>query len=253
MDSVRPVRPVGPVRPGTQAPREDQMPAAPAQRILIVDDDQQILRVLRISLRARGYATETAASASAALAAAERNPPDLVVLDLGLPDLSGVAVVTSLRRWSTVPIIVLSGSALNSDKVLALDAGADDFVSKPFDIEELLARMRAALRRAADVPDLTTVTIGGHAIDLAARTVAGPGGHVELTPTEWQLLHALVRRAGRLVSQAELAAEVPGRARSAGGGYLRVHLMHLRQKLEADPVRPAHLITEPGLGYRFLP
>lgn len=220
-------------------------------RVLITDSDTQLVRVLRISLGRQGYQTEAAANGRAALTVAARRPPGLVLLDLYLPDMPGVEVIHSLRRWSHAPIIVLSGRARTGDTVAALDAGADDFITKPFDMDELLARVRALSRRAGWAHDIAQVRIGGHTVDLARHVVTGPQDHVELTPTEWEILEVLVRNAGRLVSQAQLLTEVGGPAYLKGTRSLRVHMAHLRRKLEADPARPAHLQTEPGMGYRF--
>jgi two-component system KDP operon response regulator KdpE len=221
--------------------------------VLVVDDDRQLLRALRINLSARSYQVATAADGVTALAAASRNPPELVVLDLGLPDMHGVTVVEGLRGWSHVPIIVLSARHAEADKVEALDAGADDYVTKPFGMDELLARMRAALRRSAPAPESPVVTTEAFTVDLAAKRVVTPAGAVRLTPTEWQLLEVLVRHPDRLVSHKHLLREVWGPAYQTETNYLRVHLANLRRKLEPDPARPRHLVTEPGIGYRFVP
>jgi two-component system KDP operon response regulator KdpE len=220
-------------------------------RVLVIEDEPQILRVLRVNLRRHGYEADIARSGRAALAAAAQHPPALVVLDLDLPDARGVEVIRSLRRWSRAPIIVLSGRTRTRDTVEALDAGADDYVIRPFDMDELMARLRALARRAGDVSDIATVRMGGHTVDLAQRIVTGPEGEVELTPTEWEILEVLVRNAGKLVSQAQLLTEVGGAAYLRGRDSLRVHMTHLRYKLESDPARPRHLRTEPGMGYRF--
>jgi two-component system, OmpR family, KDP operon response regulator KdpE len=220
-------------------------------RVLVIEDEPQILRVLRVNLRRHGYETDVATSGRAALAAAARRPPALVVLDLDLPDARGVEVIRSLRRWSRAPIVVLSGRTRSRDTVEALDAGADDYVTRPFDIGELMARLRAVARRAGDVNDVATVCVGGHTVDLARHIVTGAEGEVELTPTEWEILEVLVRNAGRLVSQAQLLTEVGGSAYLRERNSLRVHMTHLRHKLESDPSRPRHLRTEPGMGYRF--
>jgi len=220
-------------------------------RVLVIDDEPQIVRVLRTVLEKHGYQTDTALTGQAALAAAARRPPALVVLDLDLPDMKGVEVIRSFRRWSRAPIIVLSGRARSRDKVEALDAGADDYVTKPFSTDELLARLRAALRRAGDVSDIAQVCVGGHMVDLARHVVLGPEGEVELTPTEWEVLEVLVRNAGKLVSQPQLLTEVGGADYLRESNSLRVLLTRLRHKLEYDPARPRHLITEPGMGYRF--
>jgi two-component system KDP operon response regulator KdpE len=221
--------------------------------VLVVDDDPQILRALRITLRAGGYRVDTAASGAGALRAAAERHPDVVVLDLGLPDLDGAEVIRRLRGWSTVPVIVLSARTDSPDKVAALDAGADDYVTKPFGTAELLARLRAAVRRAATatVEGDATIDAGDFVVDLAAKQVHRGGHEVHLTPTEWQVLEALVRRRGRLVSRRDLLREVWGPAYSTETHYLRVYLAQLRRKLEPEPSHPRHLVTEPGMGYRF--
>jgi two-component system, OmpR family, KDP operon response regulator KdpE len=224
-------------------------------RVLVVDDEPQILRALRINLRARGYDVTEAADGTEALEVAAAHPPDLVVLDLGLPDLDGIEVIRGLRGWTGVPIIVLSGRAGSEDKVAALDAGADDYVTKPFGVDELLARIRAVTRRAtAPGEAVPVVEIGGHTVDLAAHAVRRPGGDdVRLTPTEWHLLEILVRNSGKLVGQRQLLREVWGPQYGSETHYLRQYMAQLRRKLEADPARPRHLLTEPGMGYRFQP
>ena len=223
-------------------------------RILVVDDEPQILRALRINLRVRNYEVDTAATGSEALTAAGRHPPDLVLLDLGLPDLEGVEVIEGLRGWTQAPIIVLSGRADSTDKVEALDAGADDYVTKPFGMEELLARMRAALRRAAPAADEPVVWLGDLVIDLAAKTVTSDGdGTIRLTPTEWHLLEVLLRNPGKLLTQRQLLTDVWGPGYADASGNLRLYMAQLRRKLEPDPARPRWLLTEPGMGYRFQP
>jgi len=222
-------------------------------RVLIVDDEPQLLRALRINLRARQYDVDTAADGASALATAARRPPDLVILDLGLPDLDGVEVVRGLRGWCSAPIIVLSARETQADKVAALDAGADDYVTKPFGMDELLARLRAALRRATLTEDAPMVRTEAFTVDLAAKRVHTPAGEVRLTPTEWHLLEVLVRHPGKLVSQRQLLQEVWGPAYSSETHYLRVYLAQLRRKLEPDPTTPRYLVTEPGMGYRFHP
>ena len=223
-------------------------------RVLVVNDEPQILRALRINLRVRNYEVDTAATGSEALTAAGRHPPDLVLLDLGLPDLEGVEVIGGLRGWTQAPIIVLSGRADSTDKVEALDAGADDYVTKPFGMEELLARMRAALRRAAPAADEPVVRLGGLVIDLAAKTVTSDGdGTVRLTPTEWHLLEVLLRNQGKLLTQRQLLTDVWGPGYADASGNLRLYMAQLRRKLEPDPARPRWLLTEPGMGYRFQP
>ncbi|MEU0568050.1 response regulator [Nonomuraea sp. NPDC005983] len=220
-------------------------------RVLIVDDEPQILRALRINLVARHYEVAVAADGSSALKQAADWSPDLVILDLGLPDLDGVDVIHGLRGWSQVPIIVLSGRVSNYDKIDALDAGADDYVTKPFGIEELLARVRAVSRRAAvREAELARVQVGEHVVDLTSKTISGG---VRLTPTEWHLLEILLRNPGKLISQRQLLVEVWGDKHLKETHYLRQYLAQLRKKLERDPGRPVHLITEPGMGYRFNP
>lgn len=221
-------------------------------RVLVVDDEPRLVRALRINLRARGYEVDTAADGRGALAAAARRAPDVVVLDLGLPDMDGAEVIEGLRGWSTAPIVVLSARHSSQDKVQALDAGADDYVTKPFGMDELLARLRAAVRRAAPGDDGPAVLeAGAFTVDLSARKVLRDGAEVRLTPTEWRILELLVQNAGRLVAQRQILHEVWGPAYGTETNYLRVYLAQLRRKLEADPARPRHLITEPGMGYRF--
>src|SRR5579871_2022036 len=222
-------------------------------RVLVVDDEPQILRALRINLRVRGYDVRVAATAADALEQAGRHPPDLVILDLGLPDLDGVEVIEGLRGWTKAPIIVLSGRADSVDKVEALDAGADDYVTKPFGVEELLARMRAAVRRTGTPEDLPRIQLGDLVIDLAAKRVIGPGEDVRLTPTEWHLLEVLLRNPGKLLSRNQLLTEVWGPGYADATGNLRLYMAQLRRKLEPDPARPRWLITEPGMGYRYQP
>lgn len=222
-------------------------------KVLIVDDEPQILRALRINLRARQYDVEVAADGNTALKTAAAYHPDLIVLDLGLPDIDGVDVIRGVRGWTEAPIIVLSGRAGSQDKVEALDAGADDYVTKPFGVDELLARMRAVTRRhstQADAP--TTVQIGQYTVDIASHRVSGDGEDVRLTPTEWHLLSVLVRNPGKLVSQRHLLREVWGPRYGSETNYLRQYMAQLRRKLEADPAHPRQLLTEPGMGYRFL-
>ncbi|MGA5521869.1 response regulator [Streptomyces pseudogriseolus] len=220
-------------------------------RVLVVDDDPSIVRALVINLRARQYEVDSAEDGAGALRAAARHP-DVVVLDLGLPDMDGVDVIRRLREWSRVPILVLSARHASGEKVQALDAGADDYVTKPFGMDELLARLRAAVRRAepADGGDLVVHT-ETFTVDLAAKKVHRDGRDVRLTPTEWHLLEVLVRGGGRLVGQKQLLREVWGPSYGTETNYLRVYMAQLRRKLEADPSRPRHLITEPGMGYRF--
>jgi two-component system KDP operon response regulator KdpE len=228
-------------------------------RVLVIDDEPQIVRALRINLRVRSYQVDTATTGSQALEVAARHPPDLVILDLGLPDLDGVHVIEGLRGWTQAPIIVLSGRADSTDKVEALDAGADDYVTKPFGMEELLARMRAAVRRAAPEADEPQIRLGELVVDLAAKRVtrdgaadAGQAG-IRLTPTEWHLLEVLLRNPGKLLSQRQLLTEVWGPGYADAAGNLRLYMAQLRRKLEPDPARPRWLLTEPGMGYRYQP
>ena len=244
-------------------------------RVLVIDDEPQILRALRINLRARRYEVSVAATGTEALEVAAAHPPDLVILDLGLPDMDGVDVIGGLRGWTKVPIIVLSGRADSTDKVEALDAGADDYVTKPFGMDELLARMRAAVRRtpAAEVPP--RVRLGDLTVDLAAKRVSRDAGgrsriraeaneaadgadpqadgDIRLTPTEWHLLEVLLRNPGKLLSHRQLLNDVWGPGSDNAGGNLRLYMAQLRRKLEPDPARPRWLVTEPGMGHRYQP
>ncbi|MDP9182092.1 MAG: response regulator [Actinomycetota bacterium] len=223
-------------------------------RVLVVDDDRALARALAINLKARSYEVDVALTGAEALAIAGRRLPDAVVLDLGLPDMDGVEVLQGLRGWTSVPVLVLSARGEQAEKVAALDAGADDYVTKPFGMEELLARLRAAVRRAApSTEDLPVVVTADFTVDLVARRVTTPAGEVRLTPTEWHLLEVLVRNPGRMVSQRTLLHEVWGPAYEKETHYLRVYLAQLRRKLEPDPSHPVHLITESGMGYRFEP
>ena len=226
-------------------------------RVLVVDDEPQILRALSINLKARHYDVVTAATGGEALHLAAAQPPDLVILDLGLPDLDGVDVVHGLRGWTSAPIIILSGRSGSADKVGALDAGADDYITKPFAVDELLARMRAVSRRVTTEDAEPVVTFGPTTVDLPAHRVTFDDGatssEVRLTPTEWHLLEVLLRHPGKLLSQKLLLAEVWGPGFETAGGNLRVYMAQLRRKLEPDPARPRHLLTEPGMGYRFQP
>jgi two-component system, OmpR family, KDP operon response regulator KdpE len=222
-------------------------------RVLVVDDEAGLRRAMAINLRARGYEVALAADGAEALAAASSTTPDAVVLDLGLPDMDGVAVIERLRGWCRAPIIVLSARQTQDDKVVALDAGADDYVTKPFGMDELLARLRAALRRRPSAADVPIVETPSFTIDLAAKEARGvDGGAIRLTPTEWHLLEVLIRSEGRLVPQRDLLQEVWGPAYETETNYLRVYMAQLRRKLEPEPARPRHLITEPGMGYRFV-
>jgi two-component system, OmpR family, KDP operon response regulator KdpE len=228
--------------------------------VLIVEDEPALLRALRINLRARGYDVATAAAGAEGLAAARRHPPDVVLLDLGLPDIDGGEVIRELRGWSRAPVIVLSGRAGSGDKIGALDAGADDYVTKPFDMEELLARLRAALRRGDPAPSGTKFSIGAYEIDTAAHTIVrvreadgGEHGELHLTPTEWRLLEVLLSAPGQLIGSQRLLGGVWGPGFERSTHYLRFHMAGLRRKLEDDPHRPRHLLTEPGMGYRYQP
>jgi two-component system, OmpR family, KDP operon response regulator KdpE len=221
-------------------------------RVLVVDDEASILRALRINLTARRYEVSTATDGAAGLSAAARERPDVMIVDLGLPDMDGCDVIKGIRGWSAVPIIVLSVRERESQKVAALDAGADDYVTKPFGMDELLARLRAAVRRASPGIDEPVVVTGDFTVDMAAkRVVLASNGTVRLTPTEWQLLEALVRNRGRLVTQRQLLQDVWGPAYATESNYLRVYMAQLRRKLEPDPSSPRYLLTEPGMGYRF--
>ncbi len=242
-------------------------------RLLVVDDEPQLIRALRITLTARGYQVRTAVDGRHALADAASHPPEVVILDLGLPDMDGVDVIRGLRGWTSAPIIVLSGRTSSADKVEALDAGADDYVTKPFGVDELLARLRALTRRTAGDSDPPTVEIGDFSIDVTARRVVRArvtnrsvtpgdddddddmtvGADVRLTPTEWHILEIMVRHPGKLITQRHLLTEVWGPAYTDEVGYLRQYLARLRRKLEPDPARPRHLLTEPGMGYRLVP
>ena len=222
-------------------------------RVLVIDDEPQILRAMRINLSARGYEVITAANGTAALRAAAERRPDVVILDLGLPDISGIEVLAGLRGLLTAPVIVLSARTDSSDKVAALDAGADDYVTKPFGMDEFLARLRAAVRRAAASADTDEPVIetDSFTVDLTAKRVTRHGAEVHLTPTEWGMLEMLVRNRGKLVGREELLREVWGPGYATETHYLRVYLAQLRRKLEDDPSHPRHLITEAGMGYRF--
>ena len=221
-------------------------------RVLVVDDEPQLRRALQISLRARGFEVLLAADGTEALHLFRTSQPEIVVLDIGLPDLDGLAVLAAIRRQSTVPVIMLSARADSADKVDALDAGADDYVTKPFGMDELLARLRAAIRRADTAPDAGPVVVtASFTVDLTAKKVIRDGEVVHLTPTEWGMLEMLVRHRGRLVTQAELLREVWGPAYSTESNYLRVYLAQLRRKLEPEPGKPRHLITDQRMGYRF--
>jgi two-component system, OmpR family, KDP operon response regulator KdpE len=222
-------------------------------RVLVIDDEAPILRALKINLTARKYEVSTAADGASGLAAMARDRPDVLILDLGLPDMDGTEVIRGVRGWTSTPIIVLSAWGQESQKVAALDAGADDYVTKPFGMDELLARLRAAVRRASPAPDEPVVTTAEFTVDLARKRVTRGDADVRLTPTEWQVLEVLVRNADRLVTQRQLLAEVWGPGYQTEANYLRVYMANLRRKLEPDPSAPRYLLTETGMGYRFLP
>lgn len=221
-------------------------------RILIADDDPQMLRALRITLAARGYEIVAASDGKAALDAAIKTHPDVVVLDLGMPGLTGIEVIAALRGWTQIPILVVSGRSESWDKVEALDAGADDYVTKPFSADELLARIRALSRRAPVVTDEPVVEFGDVVVDLAAHSVTRNGSSVRLTPTEWRMLEVLLRNHDRLVTRETLLTEVWGPQYTSDTGYLRLYLAQLRKKLEPEPSSPRFLLTEAGLGVRFV-
>ena len=217
----------------------------------MVDDEPQLVRALTTNLRVRGYEVESASTGEEAVELAARVHPDLLILDLGLPGISGIEVIEAVRVWSKVPILVLSVRDGERDKVRALDAGADDYVTKPFGIEELLARVRAATRRAAPVAEAALVETEDFVVDLAARQVRNDAGQVRLTPTEWHIIETLARHHDKLVTQRELLRQVWGPGYETETNYLRVYMAQLRRKLEPDPSHPRVLITEPGMGYRL--
>jgi two-component system KDP operon response regulator KdpE len=223
-------------------------------RVLVVEDDPQLVRALVINLQARKYGVDAAPDGATALRLAAAYQPDVVMLDLGLPDMDGIDVLKALRGWTRVPVLVLSARQGSEEKVAALDAGADDYITKPFNMNELLARLRAAVRRTEDTPlapETTLVETGDFSIDLFAKKVVREGRDVRLTPTEWHLLEILVTHPGRLITQKHLLQEVWGVSQSNKTNYLRVYMAQLRRKLETDPAHPRYLITEPGMGYRF--
>ena len=222
-------------------------------RVLIADDDPQLVRALRITLASHGYDVLAAPDGAAAVALAAKLPPDLVMLDLGMPRLDGVGVIRALRGWTTAPIIVVSGRTGSADKIEALDAGADDYVTKPFQIDELLARLRALSRRTGGVAESPVVTFGDVTIDLAAKAVTRADTSVHLTPTEWQMLEFLARNPGALVTRQTLLREIWSSDQVSDSGYLRLYMSQLRKKLETDPANPRHLLTESGMGYRLVP
>jgi two-component system KDP operon response regulator KdpE len=222
-------------------------------KVLVIDDEPPILHALRINLAARQYEVSTAADGATGLAAMARDRPDVLILDLGLPDMDGTDVIRGVRGWTSTPIIVLSAWGQESQKVAALDAGADDYVTKPFGMDELLARLRAAVRRATPAPAEPVVSTPDFTVDLSAKRVSRDDADVRLTPTEWQLLEVLVRNADRLVSQRQLLQEVWGPSYLTEASYLRVYVANLRRKLEPNPSKPRYLLTEAGMGYRFRP
>jgi two-component system KDP operon response regulator KdpE len=222
-------------------------------RILVVDDEPQLLRGLRVNLEARGYDVDVAADGSSALNAASSRRPDVVILDLGLPDIDGLEVIRGLRVWGSMPIVVLSAREQEPEKVAALDAGADDYVTKPFGMGELLARIRAAERRAVPGAETPVMITADFQVDIAAKRVERNGEEVHLTPTEWHLVEILVRNPGKLVAQRRLLQEVWGPRYEQETNYLRVYMAQIRRKLEPDPAHPCYFFTEPGMGYRFEP
>ncbi len=224
-------------------------------RVLVVDDEPQILRALRINLSVRDYDVRTAATGKEALRIAADFRPEVIVLDLGLPDMSGIDVLGGLRGWLSAPVIVLSARTDSSDKVQALDAGADDYVTKPFGMDEFLARLRAAVRRSSttEAGSDPIVETSSFTVDLANKIVTRHGAEVHLTPTEWGILELLVRNSGKLVTREQLLTEVWGPTYAKSSHYLRVYLAQLRRKLEDDPAHPVHLVTEAGMGHRFRP
>ncbi|RUQ05212.1 response regulator [Microbacterium sp. HSID17254] len=221
-------------------------------KLLIADDDPQMVRALRITLAAHGYEVVVAADGAAAIAVAAQTHPDLIMLDLGMPRLDGIEVIQALRGWTSVPIIVVSGRTGSADKVEALDAGADDFVTKPFQVDELLARLRALSRRAVAANGESVVAFGDVVVDLATKTVTRAGTRVHLTPTEWRMLEHLARHPGALVTRQDLLKEIWGSAQVSDSGYLRLYMSQLRKKLEREPSAPVHLLTESGMGYRLV-
>ncbi|MGW1767047.1 response regulator [Streptomyces sp. NPDC002073] len=227
-------------------------------RVLVVEDDPQLVRALKINLQARKFEVEEASDGGSALRLAAARKPDVIVLDLGLPDMDGIEVIKSVRGWSRIPILVLSARHTSEDKIRALDAGADDYVTKPFSMDELLARLRAATRRqeapeASQADEVSVVTTDEFTVDLVAKKVHRGARTVRLTPTEWHLLEILITHPGRLITQSRLLLEVWGPTYGENTNYLRVYMAQLRRKLEADPSHPRYLITEPGMGYRFEP
>ena len=221
-------------------------------KVLIADDDPQLVRALRITLAAHGYEVVAAPDGNAAITLASKERPDIYIVDLGMPRLDGVGLIQAVRGWSRAPIIVVSGRTGSADKVEALDAGADDYVIKPFQIDELLARLRALARRAVEASEDPVVSFGAVTVDLATKSVRRDGRLVHLTPTEWRILEFLARHPGSLVTRQTLLKDIWGTDQVADTGYLRLYLSQLRKKLEADPAHPRHLMTESGMGYRLL-
>jgi len=239
-----------------QAPETQDAAAAPGEGpvVLVIEDDSQIRRFLRATLGSHGYRLFEATTGEAGLVEAATRQPDIVILDLGLPDIDGLDVIRRLREWTALPIVVLSARGQERDKIAALDAGADDYVSKPFGVGELLARMRAALRHATRSPEdaaESTFTLGDLHVDLPKRQVSVAGSQVHLTPIEYRLLTTLIRHAGKVLTHRQLLIEVWGPPYADQAHYLRVYMAQLRRKLEADPARPRYLLTEPGVGYRL--
>jgi two-component system KDP operon response regulator KdpE len=223
-------------------------------KILIADDDPQLVRALTLTLGAVGYDIATAADGAEALRAVVDEHPDVVMVDLGMPHVDGLGVIEGLRGWSNIPVLVVSGRAGAADKVEALDAGADDYITKPFAMDELLARLRALTRRTTPTPDQPSETFGGIRIDFVAKSVVRePDEAIRLTPTEWRILEILVRNPGRLVTREDILTRIWGPAHTTDGGYLRLYVSQLRKKLEAVPTQPRHLQTVQGMGYRFMP
>jgi two-component system KDP operon response regulator KdpE len=223
-------------------------------KILIADDDPQLVRALTLTLGAVGYDIATAADGAEALRAVVEEHPDVVMVDLGMPHVDGLGVIEGLRGWSNIPVLVVSGRAGAADKVEALDAGADDYITKPFAMDELLARLRALTRRTTPTPDQLSETFGGIRIDFVAKSVVRePDEAIRLTPTEWRILEILVRNPGRLVTREDILTRIWGPAHTTDGGYLRLYVSQLRKKLEAVPAQPRYLQTVQGMGYRFVP
>jgi two-component system KDP operon response regulator KdpE len=221
--------------------------------VLIVDDEAQILRTLQINLKAHGYTVHTADDGASALHEAAQHPVDVIILDLGLPDIDGVEVIRRLRSWTSTPVIVLSARHGSDDKVHALDAGADDYITKPFGLEELLARLRAVSRRTAEAGDVPAIITAAFTVDLARRRVSRDDREIRLTPIEWSILEILIRNPEKLVTQQQLLTRIWGPAYVKETHYLRVYMGQLRRKLELEPSSPRHLLTEAGVGYRFIP